>query len=71
VAASGPGGAIAVAWRISWDAPGDATQFARAYREAGAGLKLAHQLVQVSANETLVVQASSAAILATAVAALR
>lgn len=71
VAASGPGGAMAVAWRISWDAPGDATQFARAYREAGAGLKLAHQLVQVSANETLVVQASSAAILATAVAALR
>ncbi len=31
VAASGPRGASAVAWRLAWDAPGDATQFAKTY----------------------------------------
>ena len=70
VAASGPGGGTVIAWRIAWDAPADATQFAAAYREAS-GLKLAHRLVQLSPTETLVVQASSAALVDRAVSGLR
>ena len=45
VAASGPGGASAVAWRLAWDAPGDATQFAKTYQRMAGHLKLAARLV--------------------------
>src|SRR5439155_1553362 len=45
VAASGPGGSSAVAWRLAWDTPADATQFAATYRAAAARLKLSARLV--------------------------
>ena len=71
VAASGPGGASAVAWHLAWDAPGDATQFAKTYQRIAGRIKLAARLVPLSNRETLVVQASSTAIVDRAVAALR
>ena len=71
VAASGPGGAMAVALRVKWDTPADATQFARAYAQTASHLALASKLVARSATETLVVQATSTAILDGAVAGLR
>jgi hypothetical protein len=71
VAASGPGGAQAVALRIAWDSPGDATQFERTYRDAQKKLKPASALVALSDTETLVVQGSSQAIVDRAVAGLR
>lgn len=70
VAASGPGGAVAVAWRIAWDTPTDATQFAHAYQQAASRLK-AGRLVAVSDRVTLVIQASSAATVDRVLAALR
>jgi hypothetical protein len=71
VAASGPGGANAVAWRLAWDAPAEATQFATSYRAAAGRLKLPARLVALSDRETLVVQGSSLAIVDRAVTALR
>jgi len=71
VAASGPGGSVAVAWRIAWDSPADAAQFADAYRQAAARLKVTGRLVSVSERITLVVQGSSAAIVQRAVTGLR
>lgn len=71
VAASGPGGASAVALRLAWDSPGDASQFIETYRRIAGRLKLAGQLVPISDRETLVVQASTRAVLDRAVAALR
>lgn len=71
VAASGPGGAIAVAWDLAWDTPADAAQFAQTYRLAAAHLTIAGRLVSISDRETLVVQASSPAIVDRAVAGFR
>jgi len=71
VAASGPGKASAVAWRLAWDTPADARQFAAAYRQVLGRLKLSSTLVSVSDRVTLVVQASSPAIVARALAGLR
>ena len=70
VAASGPGGSSAVAWRLAWDTPADATQFAATYRAAAARLKLSARLVALSSRETLVVQGSSKSIVDRAVAGL-
>jgi len=70
VAASGPGGATAVAWDLVWDTPADATQFAQTYRLAAAHLTVTGRLVAISDRETLVVQASSPAIVERAVAGL-
>ena len=57
-------GRWALGWRIAWDAPADATEFEAAY--AGVRLKLpfATRVVHVSDRETIVLQASSAAVLA-------
>jgi hypothetical protein len=71
VAASGPGGAVAVAIHYAWDTPGDANQFASFYRDAAKSLSLGHAIVQLSDRETLVVQGSTQAIVDRAVAALR
>ncbi len=70
VAASGPDGAVAVAYRIAWDTPGDANQFSGIYRHLD-GLKLPSAIVSLSDREMLVVQGSSQAIVDRAVAALR
>jgi hypothetical protein len=71
VAASGPGAAGAVAWRLAWDTPSDASQFATTYQRVVERLKLAAQLIRVSDRETLVVQGSSTTIVNRAVSALR
>jgi len=71
VAATGPGGASAVAWDLAWDTPADAAQFAQTYRQAAAHLAVTGRLLSISDRETLVVQASTSAIAERAVAALR
>jgi hypothetical protein len=72
VAASGPGGATAVAWDLVWDTPADAAQFTQIYRLAARHLtSVTGRLVPISDRETLVVQGSSAAIVDRAVAGLR
>lgn len=71
VAASGPGGSVAIAWRIAWDTAADAAQFAAAYRQAAARLNVTGRLVSVSDRVSLVVQGSSTAIVDRAVAGLR
>jgi hypothetical protein len=60
VAASGPGGAFAMAWRLKWDSAQDATEFATAYASVRGSLPVAARLVQVNGTEQLVLQASSA-----------
>ena len=70
VAATGRGGAFAVAWRLAWDSSADAAQFEQGYRAAAPHLKVSGRLVRVSDRETLVVQGSSLAIVDRAVAAL-
>jgi hypothetical protein len=61
--ASGPGGAWALAWRISWDAPIEAREFATAYATASAKLPFVTRLIRVSDTESIVLHASSAAVL--------
>jgi hypothetical protein len=61
IAASGPNSNLAVAWRMTWDAPGDATQFGFAYRSAATAAHLRSRLVSLSDHETLVIQASTQA----------
>jgi hypothetical protein len=63
VVAGGPGGAWALAWRFSWDAPIEAREFAAAYTAASAQLPFATRLVSVSDTESIVLHASSAALL--------
>jgi len=71
VAASGPGGSLAVAWRIAWDTPADAMQFAAAYRKVAPRPNITGRLISVSDRVTLVVQGSSTAIVDRAVAGLQ
>jgi hypothetical protein len=71
VAASGPNGGLAVAWRIVWDAPGDATQFAFAYRSVAKTLHMRSQLLALSDHETLVIQATTQAQVDALASALR
>lgn len=63
VVASGPDGAWALAWRFSWDAPIEAREFATAYTAAGAQLPFAARLIGVSDTESIVLHASSEALL--------
>ena len=63
VVAGGPGGAWALAWRFSWDAPIEAREFAAAYTAASAQLPFATRLVSVSDTESIVLHASSEALL--------
>jgi hypothetical protein len=58
-------GAWALGWRIAWDGPADATEFEAAYAGRQGALPFATRLVHVSARETIVLQASSAELLAT------
>ena len=71
VAATGPGGATAVAWDLVWDTPADAAQFTQGYGVAARHLaSVTGRLVAISDRETLVVQGSSAAIVDRTVAGL-
>ena len=58
-------GRWALAWRIGWDAPGDATEFEAAYAGLQSRMSFAARAVHVSDRETVVLQASSASILGT------
>ncbi len=68
-AASGPGGAFALAWRLKWDTARDASEFASAYAAGRSSLGFPTRLVAVSTTEQLVVHASSQADLDKLVAA--
>lgn len=69
VIASGPDGAFALAWRLKWDSAPHATEFRAAYSSVRGSLPFPAQLVQLSADEMLVVHASTQAALNTVVAA--
>jgi hypothetical protein len=62
---TGPGGAWALGWRIAWDTPKDATEFETAYAGVEASLPFKSRIVHASDLETVVLQASSADVLAT------
>jgi len=61
--AAGPDGEWALGWRIAWDAPIEATEFEEAYADVASALPFATRVVHVSARETVVLHASSAALL--------
>jgi hypothetical protein len=63
--ASKADGSWALGWRIAWDAPIEATEFETAYAGAQAALSFATRVVHVSDRETIVLQASSPAVLDT------
>ena len=71
VVASGPSGAFALAWRLEWDTPTDADQFAAAYASIRGSLPFPAVLVRRSATDLLVVHASSQAVLDAVVGASR
>jgi len=58
-------GSWALGWRIAWDTPSDATQFEAAYMSVNARAPFPTRLVRVSDRQTVVLQASSAQVLAT------
>lgn len=61
--ASGPDGEWALAWRIAFDAPGQATEFDDAYGTITAELPFATASRSPAAGERLVLHASSASVL--------
>jgi hypothetical protein len=62
--ATGPDGQWALAWRIAWDAPAEATEFEAAYAGVESRLAFPTQLVHAADGETVVLQASGGDILA-------
>ncbi|MDQ2934718.1 MAG: hypothetical protein M3R49_07005 [Chloroflexota bacterium] len=66
---SGPGASFSLAWRVTWDSPLDATEFADAYAKVIDALPFPARLVSLSATEQLIVHASSDALLHTTLAA--
>ncbi len=69
VIATGPGGALALALRIAWDAPVEVTEFADRYAEVQGGLSLNTDL-RLGDRETIVLQATSVEALTALQAAL-
>ena len=63
------GGDYAMAWRIAFDAPAQAEDFARAYGAVAGGLDFPARLVRTSDTAVLVLHASSTALLDRAAAA--
>jgi hypothetical protein len=63
--ATNANGSWALGWRIAWDTSADATEFETAYATAQPKLPFGARLVHVSDLETIVLQASSADLLAT------
>jgi hypothetical protein len=68
---SGPDGAFSLAWRLAWDSPADATEFADAYAKVTDALPFPARLEAISDTEQLIVHASSDALLETTLAAAR
>jgi hypothetical protein len=68
VVASGPQDAWTLAWSLAWDAAPQAEEFAEAYAGMTPPAGMARRLVRVSDTETLVVHASSTAVLDDALA---
>ena len=56
-------GRLVLGWRIAWDAPIEATEFETAYAGVQSRLPFAARVIHVSDRETIVLQASSAALL--------
>ncbi|MEP6680799.1 MAG: hypothetical protein ABJB65_04905 [Chloroflexota bacterium] len=67
----GPDGAFSLEWRLAWDTPADANEFAAAYAKVIAALPFPARLVSISATQQLIVHASSKAALETTLAAAR
>jgi hypothetical protein len=61
--ARGPDGAWTLAWRIAWDAPAQAAEFMEAHDSATATLPFATSAEGTSDTETLILHASSPALL--------
>lgn len=61
--ASGPGGSWAMTWRVAWDSPAEASEFMAASGEATSP-PFASRTVRLDQRTTLVLHASSAAVLA-------
>jgi hypothetical protein len=59
VIASGPDDAFALAWRLAWDSPADAAEFAAAYRSIVATLGFPASVTELSNGELLVAHAST------------
>jgi len=59
VVAYGPDDAFAVAWRLAWDTPEDAAQFAAAYEAAATDLPFTVRVDESGGAEVLVIHASS------------
>jgi hypothetical protein len=59
-------GAFALAWRLVWDSPAEASEFVDAYASIGAQLPFEAQLVETGDEEALILHASSADVLAAA-----
>ena len=53
------GDEFAVAWRLSWDSPEDAAEFAAAYEEVAATLPFPADVVETAGSEILVVHGST------------
>jgi hypothetical protein len=68
--ASGPGDEWAMAWRVGWDAPAEADQFDEAYAEITAHLPFPTRATRASNGDTLILHASSAAVMDQLAAAL-
>jgi hypothetical protein len=61
--ASGPNGEWGMAWRIAWDAGADGDEFDQAYAKTTADLPFPTRSVRSSNGDTLILHASSAAVL--------
>ena len=61
--ATGPDGAFAAAWRLQWDTPEDADQFALAYEAVIAELPFPALVTTVSSDEVVVIHGSDEEIL--------
>ena len=69
VVASGPDDSWALAWRIAWDSPAEADEFARAHGGLQPGGDAVGSLVRAAPAETLILHASSEDVLAAMVGA--
>jgi hypothetical protein len=61
--AQGPGEQWAMAWRIGWDTSAEADQFQEAYAEITTALPFPTRATRASNGDTLILHASSAAVL--------
>jgi hypothetical protein len=69
VVATGPDDAFAVAWRLVWDTPEDADEFADAYNSVVSGLGFPASVTRVDDDEVLIAHGSSPDVLRRAIEA--